>query len=65
MQCLDEETVLTLLEGRLATERWSDVDHHIDECAACRRLLSTLAAEIVVDEELELLTGERRVDTPS
>ncbi len=45
MDCLDEETVLALLDGELATARVGDVDRHIDGCTSCRRLLSTLAED--------------------
>jgi hypothetical protein len=43
MDCLDEETVLALLEGELNANDVRDVEHHIDCCASCRRLLSSLA----------------------
>ena len=37
--CLDEETVLLAALGQLAGDAQATVDGHIDECAACRRLL--------------------------
>jgi eukaryotic-like serine/threonine-protein kinase len=45
MECLDEETVLALLEGQLGDARLGDVDRHIDGCTPCRRLVSSLAEE--------------------
>jgi len=57
MDCLDEETVLALLDGELETERVRDVDRHIDGCPSCRRLLSTLAEETPSAELLPLDEG--------
>ncbi len=54
MDCLDEETVLALLDGELETERVREVDRHIDGCSSCRRLLSTLAEETSSDQLLPL-----------
>jgi predicted anti-sigma-YlaC factor YlaD len=53
MECLDEETVLALLDGELEIERVRDVDRHIDGCTSCRRLLSTLAEETPSAQELD------------
>ncbi len=50
MNCLDDETVLALLDGQLGDARLRDVDGHIDGCPTCRRLLSSLA-EDTPDEE--------------
>jgi serine/threonine protein kinase len=38
--CLDDATVLGLVEGRLAGSRLADADAHLDECASCRALVT-------------------------
>ena len=50
MPCLDEETVLTLLSGQLDDDVLRAVDRHIDACAACRQLVSSLAEEMTGHE---------------
>jgi hypothetical protein len=42
--CLDVDTVLALREGGLATGRATEIESHLDDCAACRRLVSESAA---------------------
>src|SRR5262249_50323139 len=41
--CLDDDTVLGLIEGRLAATALADVDAHLDVCASCRDVVSQLA----------------------
>jgi hypothetical protein len=45
--CLDEDTVVRLFRGELSGPELATVDHHIDGCAVCRVLLSSLAAKEV------------------
>ena len=40
MGCLDDDTVLAFLEGRLPAEQAAGLEAHIDACAPCRQLLS-------------------------
>jgi len=42
-ECLEENTVVDLLRGTLPAGEVARVDAHIDQCAACRQLLSSLA----------------------
>jgi tetratricopeptide (TPR) repeat protein/predicted Ser/Thr protein kinase len=41
--CLDDATVLGLVEGRLAPELIARVDEHIDTCASCREVVTLVA----------------------
>jgi eukaryotic-like serine/threonine-protein kinase len=41
--CLDDDTVLGLVEGRLAAGTLADIDVHLDTCASCRDVVSQLA----------------------
>ena len=43
MSCLDDATVLGLVEGRLAPELIARVDEHIDTCASCRDVVTLVA----------------------
>ena len=43
MECLGEERIVELLEGRLAEAALRDVTDHLDACAACRALVSDAA----------------------
>ncbi|MDF2692823.1 MAG: Adenylate cyclase, partial [Labilithrix sp.] len=45
MTCLDEDAILAWLGGQLDGQELSTVEAHVDRCADCRRLVSTLAAE--------------------
>jgi serine/threonine protein kinase/tetratricopeptide (TPR) repeat protein len=42
--CLDDATVLGLVEGRLAPELIARVDEHIDSCASCRDVVTHVAS---------------------
>jgi tetratricopeptide (TPR) repeat protein len=42
--CLDDATVLGLVEGRLAPELIASVDEHIDNCASCRDVVTLVAS---------------------
>ncbi|HEY5950918.1 MAG TPA: serine/threonine-protein kinase [Kofleriaceae bacterium] len=44
MNCLDDATVLGLVEGRLAAELIARVDEHIDTCASCRDVVTLVAS---------------------
>ncbi len=39
MECLDDQTVLDFIEGKLGPDAIASVDSHLDGCAACRELL--------------------------
>src|SRR5688572_15661501 len=41
--CLDDETVLGLVEGRLEAAALARVDDHLDACDSCRDLVSALS----------------------
>jgi eukaryotic-like serine/threonine-protein kinase len=41
--CLDDATVLGLVEGRLTPELIAHVDEHIDSCASCRDVVTLVA----------------------
>ena len=43
MTCLDDETVLGLLEGRLAEPVLATTDEHLDTCDRCRDVVAQLA----------------------
>nr|MBA3464438.1 serine/threonine protein kinase [Deltaproteobacteria bacterium] len=43
MTCLDDDVVLGLVEGRLAAAILADVDDHLDTCATCRDVVSSVA----------------------
>jgi WD40 repeat protein/serine/threonine protein kinase len=40
--CLDDDTLLDFVEGRLPAGRVAEVDEHIADCAACRKVLAAL-----------------------
>jgi tetratricopeptide (TPR) repeat protein len=44
MACIDADTASELVTGKLGERARSEVEEHIDGCAACRRLVSALAA---------------------
>jgi anti-sigma factor RsiW len=46
MSCISENTVMAFVEGLLAPEAAAQIERHAASCAACRRLLSELAAGI-------------------
>ena len=41
--CLDDETVLGLIEGRLAAGELASIDDHLDTCASCRDVVTHVA----------------------
>jgi ABC-type branched-subunit amino acid transport system substrate-binding protein len=41
--CLSEEKIAELVEGRLEGDRLAEVERHLAGCAACRRLVAALA----------------------
>lgn len=43
MSCLDDATVLSLVEGRLPPAVLASVDEHIDACASCRDVVTLVA----------------------
>ncbi len=43
MRCLDDETVLGLVEGRLAPPWPAAIDEHLDTCESCRDVISQVA----------------------
>jgi serine/threonine-protein kinase len=44
LECLDENTIVALFEGRLAREATVSVDAHLATCGACRWLVAEYAA---------------------
>jgi anti-sigma factor RsiW len=44
--CLDENTILELIEGALDAGGAREVAAHIDECSACRALVAQAAGEV-------------------
>lgn len=44
MTCLDDATVLGLVEGRLAPPVLAAVDEHIDSCTSCREVVTLVAS---------------------
>ena len=48
MSCLDDDTVLGLVEGRLAVG--SAIDEHLDSCPSCRDVVAQVAKARVPDE---------------
>ena len=63
MPCFDEETVVALLSGQLDEDVLRAVDRHIDACAACRQLVSSLAEETPAHEARPI--SETRVTATS
>jgi hypothetical protein len=45
--CLDEERVLSFLSGSLEVELLGEVEHHLDSCAHCYRLVAAVAPTLV------------------
>jgi WD40 repeat protein/serine/threonine protein kinase len=45
--CLDDDTLLDFIEGRLPAGRAAAVDDHVAACPACRRLLAAVARGVV------------------
>jgi serine/threonine protein kinase len=48
--CLDENTILALIEGSVDASRAHEVSEHLDECSACRGLVARAAASDVTSE---------------
>ncbi len=44
MKCVDPNTIVDILEGRVSEEVRAEFDAHVDECSQCRRLMAQLAA---------------------
>jgi tetratricopeptide (TPR) repeat protein len=44
MECPNDETLLSLVEGRLRGDALAAVDSHLDACDPCRELVATLAS---------------------
>jgi len=51
VDCLDDDRILALLEGRLSAGEERSVEAHLDACGRCRRLLSQVVRTIP-DESL-------------
>lgn len=43
MKCLDDNQVVLLLDGALAEGALAEVEAHLDECVACRRVVGAAA----------------------
>lgn len=61
MGCLDAETVLAWVDGRVGRTRAAEIEAHIDGCPACRRLIGEAAAA-AVELEREGEQGARALD---
>src|SRR3972149_5122875 len=48
--CLDEDSVLLFVEGRMGGNARGEVERHVDECVECRRLVAALAGGSDLDE---------------
>jgi len=46
MQCLDDETLTGFLEGEMPAGRAAEVEQHLAECSACRRLVAIVAGDL-------------------
>jgi tetratricopeptide (TPR) repeat protein/tRNA A-37 threonylcarbamoyl transferase component Bud32 len=46
MQCLDPNTIVALVEGRLSAGERDAIDLHVDDCEACRRAVAAAVAGI-------------------
>jgi len=44
--CLDDDTLLDMVQGRLDHAGSSRLEDHVSRCAECRRLLSALARSV-------------------
>ncbi|MGE0397722.1 MAG: serine/threonine-protein kinase, partial [Kofleriaceae bacterium] len=53
MTCLDDDTVLGLVEGRLAPPVLATVDEHLDACASCRDVVTQVARSLSPARTLE------------
>ena len=49
MTCLDDDTVLGLVEGRIAPPLLVDLDVHLDSCATCRAVIAQVSRANVVE----------------
>ncbi|HEV7559142.1 MAG TPA: serine/threonine-protein kinase, partial [Kofleriaceae bacterium] len=49
MTCLDDDTVLGLVEGRLAPPMLVELDVHLDSCATCRAVIAQVSRANVVE----------------
>jgi serine/threonine protein kinase len=59
-QCLDENTALELLEGRLSSTARTGVDAHLAGCDGCRAMVAELAKlDRAEDEQLAVAAGQR------
>ena len=63
MQCLGENTILQLVQGRMGGEERADYDRHLDECADCRRAVAETAKYIYHDGS-KVETLPRATSTP-
>jgi serine/threonine-protein kinase len=48
-ECLNDETVADLMEGRLDASAVADVTRHIDRCTDCRRIVADVALSLEVE----------------
>jgi eukaryotic-like serine/threonine-protein kinase len=53
MTCLDDETVLGLVEGRLGDGVLATIDEHLDACASCRDVVTHVARTRTAIQPLE------------
>src|SRR5947207_2239123 len=48
MRCLDDDTIVDLLDGRLASARRGALLDHLDGCPGCRRLVADAGGVFIV-----------------
>ena len=53
MLCLDDETVLGLVEGRLGAGELASIDDHLDSCVSCRDVVTHVARTRTSSQVLE------------
>jgi serine/threonine protein kinase len=65
-RCLDENTALELLDGKLASASRVQVERHLEECDACRELVAELSKDVdkaITSPKAESVLADRMPDT--
>jgi anti-sigma factor RsiW len=61
--CLDENTALDLLDGKLSSAIRAPIERHLEGCDACRELVAELAKDLRLDRRLRFAFLALRVVT--
>jgi eukaryotic-like serine/threonine-protein kinase len=56
MECLDNDALNAFLAGELTAEACNQVDDHLDQCSACRRLVSRIASTLPHQPASQMIT---------